>query len=63
MPISLLVLAKDMSAGAMMALNTPDEIPYRIAMRMRPGAVDAPNTQKQRMELMAHMMARRLSGP
>jgi hypothetical protein len=52
-----------MRAGAMMALNTPEEIPYRMAMRIKPGAVDAPKREKQRMALMEHMIARRFRGP
>jgi hypothetical protein len=52
-----------MSAGASILLKTPDEIPYRIEMRIKPGAVFAPKKQKQRIALIRDMMMRRFRGP
>lgn len=50
-------------AGAMIELKTPEDIPYRIEIMMSPEEDEAPNMQKQRMELMRHVMNKRFRGP
>ena len=46
-----------------MELNTPEEIPYSMDTRMRPGAVEAAKMQKQSMALRRHVMNKRFRGP